>query len=118
LRAGTVETSPARNRNEHYCCFKFVKYTASKGVDLLLGSFATFGGQNLELRNKGRKKLAFHLPVVKFHRGGAGQILGLVLVVESGETLFISFLRPKVEVLRVFVIYYEAGFEKAVGIFL
>jgi hypothetical protein len=26
------------------CRFKFVKYAASKGVDLLLGNFAIFGG--------------------------------------------------------------------------
>jgi hypothetical protein len=82
----------------------------------LLGSFATFGGQNLEFRNKDRKGLAFHLPVIKLHRGGAGKILGLVLIVESGEDLFISLLKPKVRVFGVFVIYCEAGFEKAVSI--
>jgi hypothetical protein len=37
-------------------------------------------------------------------------------VVESGENLFISFPRPKIGVFGVFVIYYKAGFEKAVGI--
>jgi hypothetical protein len=83
----------------------------------LLGSFATFGGQNLEFRNKNLKKLAFHLPVVKLYRGGAGEILGFVLVVKSGEDLFISFPRPEVGVLGVFVVYYKAGFEKTVGIF-
>jgi hypothetical protein len=82
----------------------------------LLGNFATFGGQNLELRNKGRKKLVFHLPVVKLYRGGASKILGLVLIVKSGENLFINLPRPKVKVLRVFVIYYKTGFEKAVDI--
>jgi hypothetical protein len=44
--------------------------------------------------------------------------LGLVLVVESGENLFINLPRPEIEVLGVFVVYYEAGFEEAVGIFL
>jgi hypothetical protein len=105
-------------KNEHYCRFKFVKYAALKGVDLLLGSFATFGGQNLELCNKGRKGLVFHLPIIKLHRGGAGKVLGLVLVVKSGEDLFMSLPRPKVGVLGVFVVYYKAGFEEAVGISL
>jgi hypothetical protein len=73
----------------------------------LLGSFATFGGQGLEFRNKGRKRLAFYFPVVKLYRGGAGEILGIVLVVKSGEDFFISFLRPEVEVFRVFIVYYE-----------
>jgi hypothetical protein len=82
----------------------------------LLGSFATFGGQDLELRNKGRKGLAFHLSVVKLYRGDAGKILGLVLVVKSGENFFISLPRPEVGVFGVFVIYCEAGLEKAVGI--
>jgi hypothetical protein len=84
----------------------------------LLGSFATFGGQDLEFRNKNQKKLAFHLPVVKLYRGGTGKILGFVLVVKSGENLFINFLKPEIGVLGVFVIYCEAGFEEAVGIFL
>jgi hypothetical protein len=83
----------------------------------LLGSFATFGGQNLEFRNKGRKRLVFHFPIIKLYRGGAGEILGFVLVIKSGENLFISFPRLEVEVLKVFVVYCEAGFEKAVGIF-
>jgi hypothetical protein len=83
----------------------------------LLGSFATFGGQGLEFRNKGRKKLAFHFPVVKFYCGGAGKILGLVLVIKSGEDLFISLPKLKVGVFGVFVVHYEAGFEEAVGTF-
>jgi hypothetical protein len=89
-----------------------------KGVDFLLESFATFGGQNLEFRNKGRKRLAFHFPVVKLYRGDAGKILGFVLIVKSGENLFMNLLRPEVGVFKVFVVYYKAGFEKAVGIFL
>jgi hypothetical protein len=83
----------------------------------LLESFATFSGQNLELRNKSRKRLVFFLSVVKLHRGGAGEILDFVLVVKSGEDLFISLLKSKVGVFGVFVEYCEAGFEKAVGIF-
>jgi hypothetical protein len=89
----------------------------TKGVDLLLGSFATFGGQSLEFRNKNRKKLAFHFPVVKLYRSDAGKILGFVLIVKSGEDLFISLLKPKIKVFGVFVVHYKAGFEKAVGIF-
>jgi hypothetical protein len=42
--------------------------------------------------------------------------LGLVLVVKSSEDLFMSLPKPKVRVLRVFVVYCEAGFEEAVGI--
>jgi hypothetical protein len=106
------------SRNENHCRLKFVKYAALKDVDFLLGSFATFGGQNLELRNKNQKKLAFHFPIVKFHYGNAGKILGFVLIVKSGEDPFMSLLRPKVGVLGVFVIHYEAGFEKAVCISL
>jgi hypothetical protein len=87
-----------------------------KGVDLLLGSFATFGGQGLEFRNKDRKRLVFHFSVIKLYRGDAGEILGLVLVVKSGEDLFMSFLKPEIGVFGVFVVYYKAGFEEAVGI--
>jgi hypothetical protein len=83
----------------------------------LLRSFATFGGQNLEFRNKNRKRLTFHLPVVKFYCGGAGKILGFVLVVESGEDFFMSLPRLEVGVFGVFVVYCKAGFEEAVGIF-
>jgi hypothetical protein len=84
----------------------------------LLGSFAIFGGQDLELRNKGRKKLAFHLSIIKLHRGDAGKILGFVLVIKSGENLFMNLPKPKVGVFGIFVVYCETGFEKAVGIFL
>jgi hypothetical protein len=84
----------------------------------LLGSFATFSGQDLELRNKNRKKLAFHLSIIKLYRGDAGKILGFVLIVKNGEDFFINFLKPEVGVLGVFVVYYKAGFEKAVSIFL
>jgi hypothetical protein len=82
----------------------------------LLGSFATFGGQNLEFRNKGRKRLVFHLLIVKLHCGNAGKILGFVLVVKSGKDLFISLSKPKVGVFGVFVVYYEISFEKAISI--
>jgi hypothetical protein len=83
----------------------------------LLGSFATFSGQNLEFRNKNQKKFAFHLPIIKLYRDNAGEILGLVLVIKSGENFFMSFPRLKVGVFGVFVVYYKAGFKKAVGIF-
>jgi hypothetical protein len=58
------------------------------------------------------KGLLFIFLIIKFYRGDMSEILGFVLVIKSGEDLFISILRPKVGVFEMFVVYYKASFEK------